>query len=159
MRADRAAERGRIEAVGQRGAIDAGQNVTTTPDVIALGPPAPAAPDQTGINPQPAPTSLQQLFADPRSADEIRAEIEAAKRWQPTADWQEVPQIPGGYNNPVMSGLETRTEDGKTFARIPPPPPTPGTPEAPVELTGPADVHHGAAITAEPTPAQAEAGN
>jgi hypothetical protein len=164
MRADRAAERGRIEAVGQRGALDAGQNVTTTPDVIALGPPAPApaTTTQTVVNDQPPaarPTSLQELFADPRSADEIRAEIEAAKRWQPTADWQEVPQIPGGYHNPVMSGLETRTEDGKTFARIPPPPPTPGTPEAPVELTGPADVHHGAAITAEPTPAQAEAGN
>lgn len=123
--------------------------------MIALPPPA-STPVQTGVNPQPpeaAPPSLQQFLDDPRKADEIRAAQDAAKSWQPTADWQEIPKAPG-FAPPA--GLETRTEDGKAFARIPP---TRGTPEAPVELTGPADVHHGAEITAEPTPAQAEAGN
>ena len=62
-------------------------------------------------------------------------------------------QVPPGVT------LEFRNEDGKTFARIPPPPPPPGTRENPVEIVAPEHVNTGAAITAQPTPAQAEAGN
>ena len=151
IRTDRAAQRGVADAVAQRGAADAAvrPNVTTTPSVITLGPPAPA-PVQMGVNPQPPP-SLEALLADPRSADEIRAAIEAARNWQPTEDWQVVP--PGVTLDPQ---LEVRTENGQTVARIPPPA---GTRDNPVVIALPGDVHAGREITATPTPAQAEAGN
>jgi|GEM_PF-3773253 len=134
-------------------------------------------PLQTGANPQPAPVSIsapsqvvqnidtpapppapptshphiQALFDDPRTAAEIRRDMAEAKAWQPSDDWQPVPQ--GAALDPT---LETKVEGDRTLARIPP---QPGSREAPIDVQTSNDVHAGAERTADPTPAQAEAGN
>lgn len=134
------------------------------PPVAAPQTPLPPAPTTTIAPPVSAPPaelpgrqvptpSLQDMLDDPRPAAEIRAEIEAARNWQPSKDWQAVPR--GAALD--LDSLETKTEGGETFARIPP---TPGTKAAPVVLETPQDVHAGAEITQpDPTPAQIEAGN
>jgi hypothetical protein len=109
--------------------------------------------------------TLEKMLADPRSADEMRAEIEAADAWSKnfrvSPDWQEVRGSIGSANmvpDPVTgaAGMEFKHESGKTYVRIPP---AAGTKQTPVQLEQPSDVALGAEQTADPTPAQAEAGN
>ncbi|MGE0751881.1 MAG: strawberry notch-like NTP hydrolase domain-containing protein [Variibacter sp.] len=97
--------------------------------------------------------TLKRLFDDPRTAQEIRAGMEAAESWQPTPEWQDVP--PGAVLPPGLQ-IEMDIDTGRQRARLMP---TPGTRENPVELDGPEGVSAGAEQTAQPTPAQAEAGN
>jgi hypothetical protein len=116
------------------------------------------------VAPAPPKPSLEDIMADPRSADEIRAEMaadaEAVRNFQPSVQWQEIPatiaQQVQGLPTIGVKPLEFKTEGGKTFARIPP---AQGTRDAPVPIETPADVHMGAEITEQPTPPQAEAGN
>jgi hypothetical protein len=96
--------------------------------------------------------TLQKMLNDPRSADELRAAMQAAESWQPSADWQVVPT--GAALDPALQ--VEQLPDGSQRARIAPPI---GTKESPVALDGPEAVHAGAEQTAQPTPAQAEAGN
>ena len=107
--------------------------------------------------------TLKKLLDDPRSADEIRADMESTVNWRPTPDWQEIPRLwadsaeePRFFTAQGEVPLTFKVEGGKTYARIAP---APGTREAPVELATPEAVHLGAERTADPTPAQAEAGN
>lgn len=166
---------------------DAGQGARAETPAIPPGgaaatEPAPAAPpvtvpsqgEQTGTRTlnssvqaqePPSRATLEDMLNDPRSAAEIRADLEAQKKavaeWQPSPDWQEIPapiaaQVQALPAGPLGPALEFKSEGGKTFARIPP---APGTRDAPVPIETPADVHAGGALTATPTPAQAEAGN
>jgi hypothetical protein len=131
--------------------------------------------------------TLRDMLADPRSADEMRADIERAKTDEtppvlfPTAtfigrnqDGQPVFERPNG--NRVIKrpdgtalaeapnmlsgpgfGPYQRPQHFQTAEEVEAPPR--GSREAPVELVTPGDVHAGAEQTAQPTPAQAEAGN
>jgi predicted RNA methylase len=100
---------------------------------------------------------LEALLKDPRTAAEIRADIEQALRWQPSEQWQPVPPL---LARPLVDTpdlpFEIKLIDGVLQARLKPPP---GSRTAPIELTSPEDVNRGAERTIEPTPAQAEAGN
>lgn len=102
------------------------------------------------LEPPPAGSSergtLQDMLADERSADDIRA----AKDWTPSDTWQEVP---AGVNT---RGLETVQRGDLTFARKYRQPGGRGTP---IDLQSPDDVNFAAHRTAEPTPGQAAAGN
>ena len=126
---------------------------------LIRGLPQEGPPQDTGRDPD----QLRRLFDDPRTADEIRAEMEAVKNWRPTAEWQELPRPMAESTEPVrfFQGdnevpLEIRREGDRALARIRPPE---GSREAPVRLQTPDDVSLGAEQTAQPTPAQAEAGN
>lgn len=120
------------------------QPVLVTPQPIEEKPPTPI--------PGPNRLDLNAVLEDPRPAAEIKAEREAAQAWAPTADWQAVPK---GAN--LNADLESRQlADGSIEARLAPPP---GTAANPVQIETPADVHVGAEITAQPTPAQMETGN
>lgn len=126
---------------------------TLGPDVAAAPPPAQAEPARPLPGTPVHSPSLQELLADERPAAEIRAEMEAAKAWQPTAEWQEVPR--GAALD--LDALQTKTEAGKTFARIAP---APGTREAPVQIESPADLDAVAGqVAPDPTPAQKNAEN
>ncbi|UVC14695.1 strawberry notch-like NTP hydrolase domain-containing protein [Mesorhizobium onobrychidis] len=94
--------------------------------------------------------NLDTLLSDKRKLSDIVAERKAAEEFTPTATWRTVPT---GAN---VEGLETKTENGATMARLQP---APGTREAPVVIERPSDIHINAEQTVEPTPAQAEAGN
>lgn len=115
--------------------------------------PAPAtAPLDAAPAPTPNRLDLQRMLDDPRPVEEIKAEMERAKNFAPTSDWQSVP--PGVTVDPSW---EVRQLDGEVKqVRLQP---EAGTRAAPVELLTPDDVHLGAEQTAIPTPAQAEAGN
>jgi|GEM_PF-6311892 len=117
---------------------------------------------------------LEALLKDERPLEEIKSEVEKrqaieqkaiedAKNWRPTDEWAQVPPgvmslfSPSNEGGKIdMPGLETREEGGKLLARIAPPA---GSREHPVALDTPAAVFHAAERTAEPTPAQAAAGN
>lgn len=134
--------------------------------------PEPTAPLDGG-RPLPEPAgrfTLKKLLDDPRSAEEIRAdmaakaaELELAAKWVPTADWQEIPRVwadsteePRFFTAQGEVPLTFKAEGGKTYARIAP---DPGTRAAPIQLDTPEAVYTGVHRTADPTPAQAEAGN
>lgn len=115
--------------------------------------------------PLPPPSTrplLESILNDPRPADEIRAEMEAAKNWRPTDQWQMVPKpVLRGYddlNDFVQGGqVETRVQGDHVYARLPP---APGTRQAPVQLEAASDPNLGAEQTVQPkSMAQAEAGN
>lgn len=153
------------ETIGTQGTAPLAPDIDAAyPDLTEPGRTEPASPEETEQPPaQPSapplnagPAKFKQLLEDARSADEIRTAMEAAKAWQPTAEWQRIPE---GVDLAQFPGMETRVARGRTFARLVPPVPAAGTPENPIVLAGPQDVHAGAERTEQPTPAQAEAGN
>jgi hypothetical protein len=97
--------------------------------------------------------TLQALLADPRSADEIRAEIAAERARSDAAHAR------------GAADAQASTTTAQTDVLSPQPvasdlPVAPGgAREAPIALTGPGDLYTGAERTGTPTPAQAEAGN
>jgi hypothetical protein len=115
----------------------------------AAAPPQ-ALPPRTDIGPH----VFQALIEDPRSAAEIKGAIDAMKAAPP-----EVIVLPAPAS--VQTGVNPQPAAPPEIIPLPPPPegPQPGSREAPIAVNLPADVFHGAEHTAEPTPAQAEAGN
>lgn len=116
--------------------------------------PSPAAGDgnvdlKVNTPPQPpaGPHVLQALLDDPRSAEQIRADLEAAKSPPPAAQAGE-----------ATAPIALPDRSSAAVPRETPAQP-PGHIENPVALNKPDEVFQGAEHTAEPTPGQAEAGN
>lgn len=113
---------------------------------------APPADVDLKVNNPPQPTAgphvLQALLDDPRSAEQIRADLEAAKSPPPAAQAGEA-TAPIALPDQSSSAAVPR----ETAAQ------PPGHIENPVALNKPDEVFQGAEHTAEPTPGQAEAGN
>lgn len=163
--------------------IKEGQEPTATPDQIVVdnnlnggSPPTAPAPQPHGA------AALGDMLADPRSADEIRADLaarDAALTKQPVLPSGTRVRLKNGGIEVELTGVGSmeRGLDGGQYPQytaVNPaepktplsvnaaqfePLPKPGSREAPVAIDTPADVHIGAERTADPTPAQAEAGN
>lgn len=108
-------------------------------------------PAQTFARPTP-PMDLDSFLADDRSAAELLQADNLLSTFEPTNEWQ---VAPAGFD---AAGLQTRRDvnTGQTLVRRPP---TEGSVNNPIKVQSPEDIDTAANLTAEPTPAQAEAGN